>query len=46
MRDQSDRFHSFRKSDLEEIEKQTGKSLMPSFTRLAAAEVDDLVAYL
>jgi cytochrome c oxidase cbb3-type subunit III len=40
-------FHSFKKSDLKEFEKQPGKSLMPSFKdQLSAAQVDDLVAYL
>ena len=47
LRDAAGRFHSFRKSDLSFLEKQAGKSLMPSFKdRLTAAELDDLVAYL
>jgi cytochrome c oxidase cbb3-type subunit 3 len=47
VRDQSGRFYSLRKSDLELLEKQTGKSLMPSFaTRLTAQELTDLVAFL
>jgi putative heme-binding domain-containing protein len=47
IRDMSNRFHSFRKSDTREIEKEFGKSLMPSFRgRLTDTEVDDLVAYL
>jgi cytochrome c oxidase cbb3-type subunit III len=47
VRDQAGKFYSLRKTDLELLEKQTGKSLMPSFaTRLAAAELTDLVAYL
>jgi cytochrome c oxidase cbb3-type subunit III len=47
VRDMSNRFHSFRKSDTKEIDKEFGKSLMPSFRgKLADAEVDDLVAYL
>jgi cytochrome c oxidase cbb3-type subunit III len=47
IRDTSNRFHSFRKSDTREIEKEFGKSLMPSFRgRLTDTEVDDLVAYL
>ena len=47
VRDQAGRFYSLRKSDLELLEKQTGKSLMPSFgSRLAPAELTDLVAYL
>ena len=47
MRDSNNQFHSFRKADLRQIEKEFGKSLMPSFKdRLSASEVDDLVAYL
>lgn len=47
LRDAGNRFHSFRKNDLRQIEKETGKSLMPSFKdRLSASELDDLVAYL
>ncbi len=40
-------FHSFRKSDLKELKKEPGKSLMPSFKdKLSSAQIDDLVAYL
>jgi metallo-beta-lactamase class B len=47
VRDQAGKFYSLRKADLELLEKQMGKSLMPSFaTRLAAPELDNLVAYL
>jgi len=47
LRDMSNRFHSFRKSETKEIEKEFGKSLMPSYRgKLTDAEVDDLVAYL
>lgn len=47
LRDPANRFHSFRKSDTKEIEKEFGKSLMPSFRgRLTDAETEDLVAYL
>ena len=47
VRDQAGKFYSLRKDDLELLEKQQGKSLMPSFaTRLTAPELDDLVAYL
>jgi putative heme-binding domain-containing protein len=39
--------HSFVKEDLKELQRDTGKSPMPSFRgALSAAEVDDLVAYL
>ena len=42
VRDQAGKFYSLRKSDLELLEKQTGKSLMPSFsTRLTPAELTD-----
>jgi putative heme-binding domain-containing protein len=47
VRDQAGKFYSLRKADLELLEKQTGKSLMPSFAnRLKADELTDLVAYL
>jgi cytochrome c oxidase cbb3-type subunit 3 len=47
VRDVGNQFHSFRKSDVKEIEKEFGKSLMPGFRgRLTDAEVEDLVAYL
>jgi cytochrome c oxidase cbb3-type subunit 3 len=47
VRDAAGRFYSLRKSDLELLEKQTEKSLMPSFAmRLTAPELTDLVAYL
>lgn len=47
LRDPANRFHSFRKSDTKEIEKEFGKSLMPSYRgRLTDAEIEDLVAYL
>ena len=47
VRDQAGKFYSLRKADLELLEKQIGKSLMPSFaSRLKAEELTDLVAYL
>ena len=47
VRDQAGKFYSLRKSDLELLEKQTGKSVMPSFaSRMTAPELTDLVAYL
>jgi putative heme-binding domain-containing protein len=47
VRDQAGKFYSLRKADLELLEKQTGKSLMPSFAaRLTEPELNDLVAYL
>ena len=47
VRDLGNMFHSVRKSDVKAIEKEFGKSAMPSFRgRLSDAETDDLVAYL
>jgi cytochrome c oxidase cbb3-type subunit III len=47
LRDAKGAFHSFRKSDVKSISKETGASLMPGYqSRLNAAELDDLVAYL
>ena len=47
LRDANGQFHSFRKADLKEIQKEFGKSLMPGYKdRVAASEIDDLVAYL
>ena len=47
VRDAAGRFYSLRKSDLEVLDKQAGKSMMPSFaSRLMPAELNDLVAYL
>jgi putative heme-binding domain-containing protein len=47
IRDSNNELHSFRKGELREIEKEFGKSLMPAFKdRLAASDVNDLVAYL
>lgn len=47
LRDGSGRFHSVRKSDAALVRKESTTSLMPSYAnRLAAADADDLVAYL
>ena len=47
VRDLNGRIYSFVKQDLRELQKDTGKSPMPSFrAMLSAAETDDLVAYL
>jgi putative heme-binding domain-containing protein len=47
MRDGNGKLYSFRKSDVTNVDKQFGRSLMPSYKdRLSAAETDDLVAYL
>jgi len=45
--DVSGGFHSFRKLDLKQLDKQPGKSVMPtSKDKLSRAQIDDLVAYL
>ena len=47
VRDLNGGIHSFVKQDLKELQRDTGKSPMPSFRAvLSASEVDDLVAYL
>jgi putative heme-binding domain-containing protein len=47
IQDANGNFHSFKKNDLKEFEKQPGKSVMPTYKdKLSAAQVDDLVAYL
>jgi cytochrome c oxidase cbb3-type subunit 3 len=47
LRDSNGQLYSFRKADLGQVEKEFGKSVMPSFKdRLTASEVDDLTAYL
>ena len=47
VRDAAGKFYSLRKSDLELLDKQAEKSIMPSLARrLAAPELTDLVAYL
>ncbi|MGD1211730.1 MAG: c-type cytochrome [Candidatus Acidiferrales bacterium] len=47
LKDAAGRFHSFRKLDLQKLEKLPGRSVMPSFKdTLSATQLDDLVAYL
>ena len=47
IRDLSGDFRSFFKSELAELNKQPGKSPMPSYTKVfTQSELDDLVAYL
>jgi len=47
LRDTSNQFHSFRKSDVKQVEKEFGKSLMPGFRgRVSDTDLDDLIAYL
>jgi hypothetical protein len=39
--------HSFRKADLETLDKQIGTSMMPNYTgKTSASELGDLVVYL
>jgi len=46
VRDMSGRVYSFVKQDLKELQKEEGKTPMPSFKSLSTSEADDLVAYL
>lgn len=47
LKDSSGKFHGLWKPDLRSLEKEPGKSFMPSFKdTLSAAQLDDLVAYL
>jgi cytochrome c oxidase cbb3-type subunit III len=47
VRDAQGKLYSFRKADVTNIDKQPGRSLMPSYKdRLSASDTDDLVAYL
>jgi cytochrome c oxidase cbb3-type subunit 3 len=47
LRDASNHFFSFRKSDLITLKKEFNESLMPSYeSKFSAAELDDLIAYL
>ncbi len=46
LRDDDNRFHSFRKNGLKELKKEAGVSTMPGYKTLTAVELDDLVAYL
>jgi cytochrome c oxidase cbb3-type subunit 3 len=46
LRDAGGRLYSFRKADLQELEKQFGKSLMPEYKTFSESEIVDLVAYL
>jgi cytochrome c oxidase cbb3-type subunit 3 len=47
MKDVSGKLYSFRKTDLKQLDKLFGKSMMPEYkARVTAAELEDLVAYL
>ncbi|HYL36012.1 MAG TPA: c-type cytochrome [Bryobacteraceae bacterium] len=47
VRDAGNHLYSFQKAGLQTLDKEFGKSLMPDYkTRIAGADLDDLVAYL
>jgi putative heme-binding domain-containing protein len=47
LKDAAGRFHSFKKLELQKLEKLPGRSVMPSFKdSLSSTQLDDLVAYL
>lgn len=47
VRDAGSQLYSFRKADLQTLDKQIGKSLMPQYkSKIAGPDLDDLVAYL
>jgi putative heme-binding domain-containing protein len=47
LKDGGNAFHTFRKADLQVLEKQPDQSVMPSYEgRMSADELNDLVAYL
>ena len=47
IKDDSNRYHTFRKGDIKSITYQMNESLMPSFDEtLSESEIEDLVAYL
>jgi cytochrome c oxidase cbb3-type subunit 3 len=47
VRDSSNHFHSFRKSELISLRKEFNQTLMPGYeSKFTAAELDDLIAYL
>ena len=47
VRDAGNQLYSFRKTDLQKLDKQTGQSLMPDYkAKAAGSDLDDLIAYL
>jgi cytochrome c oxidase cbb3-type subunit III len=47
IKDRNSQLYSFRKTDLQTLDKEIGKSMMPNYTGKASdSELDDLVAYL
>jgi cytochrome c oxidase cbb3-type subunit 3 len=47
VKDAGNQLYSFRKSDLQTLDKEIGKSMMPNYSgKISDSELDDLVAYL
>lgn len=47
IKDSSDRLYSFRKSDLQSLDKQIGTSMMPSYRdKVSESDINDVVAFL
>ena len=46
LRDVGGHFYSFEKSNIATLETSPGKSVMPGFSNLSPADMDNLVAYL
>jgi hypothetical protein len=46
LEDANGNFHSLHKADLKSLEKEPGKSFMPSQSNLPTADLDNLAAYL
>ena len=47
IKDRNSQLYSFRKTDLQTLDKEIGKSMMPNYTgKASGSELDDLVAYL
>lgn len=46
LRDVGGHFYTYDKANLKTIEKESGKSVMPSYGNLSATDLDNLVAYL
>ena len=47
LRDASNQLYSFRKGELQNLDKEIGKSLMPDYkSKVSGADLDDLIAYL
>ena len=47
VKDAGNQLYSFRKADLQQLDKQIGQSLMPEYkSKFAGSDLDDLVAYL